>query len=961
MPERPSAQIRLAERFRDSIANLRAWFLSRWSEPTPAPPPNASPAEPPPPFATLEGAASEPAELDAVIAREIQYVRFHRHPDRSFDEVKQSLVGLALSGGGIRSATTNLGILQALSSMNILPMVDVMCTVSGGGYIGTCLSTLLSLNEKRLPKTPNAMPARGESDPHQFRPGDRPAFDTTAERFPFRIGQTTPELRRATDVVAHLRTHGNFLIAHRGLLRRDTMRAVGNLVTGVAYNVLGFLLLLVAVSALYLGVARKLVPGLTEPRAGAVPAFAPFDTARPTLVVGDTTRERILTVPCATGVGMCEERVRVPLGPPEGITWLRYHASRATTELVSAWNRLWSGQLRPLSLSHPALLAFHAGLLLSLLAYAFVWTALKGYYRHWSLITREPNAGESQGDAFDRGVLRFLSLIAFAALIGVLVYSRTKWGSLDPAAQFVWLSVPLIMLVGARVGSFILAIFLPLFLGSAWTRRFRSLWGGYQAVTIYGMWITLTFAALVPLMFAFADARGRLAVGGVASLLMARLLAKTGAGSRGRLGIPAAVVRPLLAVAVLAAVGFGVVFFGAELARRQPSTAGMFWIFAGAAATVFVLSLVVDQNKLSPHYFYRDRIAETYLLSEIPDTRRRLWVFRDAIEMPLYRLHGELVKERTGSAEVAPQWRNPAPYHLISAAINLAGSKDLTRKDRKSGYWLFSKLFCGSVHTGFRPTERYRRGETKVARATAISGAAASSAMGFMTFFAQAFSMVLFNIRLGCWMENPARPSASRYLQEGLVSWLWFLMKEVTMTTTETDRLVNLSDGGHTGDNIGIYPLLQRGCKVIIACDAEQDGALAFGSLTEALRHAYIDMGVQIDIDLSMIRPDPVTGRSRSHCAVGRIRYPDRPSQPSYLIYMKNSLTGDEQEPVLNYKVSHPSFPHESTIDQFFTDAQFESYRALGVHIAETTFEGWIASDLFTSVFEYHRPTPSAA
>src|SRR5207237_448019 len=105
----------------------------------------------------------------------------------------------------------------------------------------------------------------------------------------------------------------------------------------------------------------------------------------------------------------------------------------------------------------------------------------------------------------------------------------------------------------------------------------------------------------------------------------------------------------------------------------------------------------------------------------------------------------------------------------------------------------------------------------------------------------------------------------------------------------------------------------RRRCKVIIACDAEQDASLAFGSFTEALRQVYVDEGISVDIDLSMVRPDPVTGLSRSHCAVGRILYPDRRDQVSYLIYLKNSLTGDEPEPVLNYKVASPAFPHEST------------------------------------------------
>lgn len=176
------------------------------------------------------------------------------------------------------------------------------------------------------------------------------------------------------------------------------------------------------------------------------------------------------------------------------------------------------------------------------------------------------------------------------------------------------------------------------------------------------------------------------------------------------------------------------------------------------------------------------------------------------------------------------------------------------------------------------------------------------------------------------------------------------------MNTTDTSWLVNLSDGGHTGDNVGIYPLLQRRCKIIIACDAERDPSLTFGSFTEALRHAYVDLGIDVDIDLAMIRSDAATGLSRSHCAVGRIRYPDRKEQESYLIYMKNSLTGDEPAPIQNYKSQHPVFPHETTADQFFDDAQFESYRALGVHLAEHTFGRWVISRWFPMARQHHGP-----
>ena len=52
----------------------------------------------------------------------------------------QPMVGLALSGGGIRSATFGLGVLQALAASRKLESFDYLSTVSGGGYIGSWLS-----------------------------------------------------------------------------------------------------------------------------------------------------------------------------------------------------------------------------------------------------------------------------------------------------------------------------------------------------------------------------------------------------------------------------------------------------------------------------------------------------------------------------------------------------------------------------------------------------------------------------------------------------------------------------------------------------------------------------------------------------------------------------------------------------------------------------------------------------
>src|ERR1700694_1027908 len=83
-------------------------------------------------------------------------------------------VGLAFSGGGIRSATFNLGVLQALHGLRVrehrvgehrvrehrvgehrvLELVDYLSTVSGGGYIGAWWSAWRARSGKLFPEAP---------------------------------------------------------------------------------------------------------------------------------------------------------------------------------------------------------------------------------------------------------------------------------------------------------------------------------------------------------------------------------------------------------------------------------------------------------------------------------------------------------------------------------------------------------------------------------------------------------------------------------------------------------------------------------------------------------------------------------------------------------------------------------------------------------------------------------------
>ncbi len=93
------------------------------------------------------------------------------------------LTGVALSGGGIRSAAFCLGVIQALADRGVFARMDYLSTVSGGGYLGAALSHLLN--------------GRGEEQ------------KTTPDAFPLRMGSGTVE----PPALQHLRNSSNYLKA----------------------------------------------------------------------------------------------------------------------------------------------------------------------------------------------------------------------------------------------------------------------------------------------------------------------------------------------------------------------------------------------------------------------------------------------------------------------------------------------------------------------------------------------------------------------------------------------------------------------------------------------------------------------------------------------------------------------------------------------------------------------------
>jgi hypothetical protein len=192
-----------------------------------------------------------------------------------------------------------------------------------------------------------------------------------------------------------------------------------------------------------------------------------------------------------------------------------------------------------------------------------------------------------------------------------------------------------------------------------------------------------------------------------------------------------------------------------------------------------------------------------------------------------------------------------------------------------------------------------------------------------------AFLLTVFNVRLGWWFPHPRKgPSGVPSPRFSLP----YLFAELFGGATDKSKFVMVSDGGHF-ENLAAYELVRRRCRVIIISDGECDAGLTFSGLGTLIRVCEVDFGAKITIDVSAIRPGPSSWSSRQWAA-GRISYGDA-GPDGILIYLKASMTGNEDTSVLQYKASHPAFPHESTGDQFYGEDQFESYRHLGRAVAD--------------------------
>lgn len=269
-----------------------------------------------------------------------------------------------------------------------------------------------------------------------------------------------------------------------------------------------------------------------------------------------------------------------------------------------------------------------------------------------------------------------------------------------------------------------------------------------------------------------------------------------------------------------------------------------------------------------------------------------------------------------------------------------------------------------------------------------ISGAAFTTGLGMQTSLGLSFLAGLFNVRLGRWWDAGIDVEQRRKIRPKLgvraERWIARLFPVQVLVVDEllarfhgtARRHWYLSDGGHF-ENMGGYELVRRRLPFIMIVDGEQDDVYSFGGLANLIRKARLDFGAEItfldekELDATVQGParlalgtleqmrrgtweseplepgkglrgtlkavDPA-GRSLVHAALARVTYRSPETASSYLLYLKPTLTLDEPADLTEYHRNHPDFPHETTLDQFFDEAQWESYRSLGRHIAALLF-----------------------
>jgi hypothetical protein len=849
---------------------------------------------------------------------------------------KRDHAALCLSGGGIRSGSFALGLMQGLAGLpspgiaSYLGQFDYLSTVSGGGYIGGWFSAWIM-------RAKNAR-NQGVADEVLRTLADQSAAKDEAP------------------AIENLRINSNYLTPKVGAMSADAWADVAmylrNLILNWFVMVPVVVLLVLAAKGYSLLPAYLATKDLSSLGIGTIILSGAFVTVlflsyqtsgRPTQGISNRSQSWFLFCDL-TPVTLASVVLVCLFSPNEIFKWFAGRFSSTDESIV------------PL---YAAAGAIGAGLYALSWLFAAIWRGHANAY--------DKGLGKVS-DPMARDFVDFLAWSVAGALFGLflVVGLKTLWITTNATENALSLRVVLMIVFGPPWLLLSHLIAEMLFVGvisfektSDNDREWLARSAGWYGIVIVG-WTA--FFGLVLLGTYLSEDLAKTAakwlgpIGGISGLI-SLILGKTpltaiNTADRKQdakslsldtiLNVTVPVFAASLLVATSAALDrllFSKQFWPTEVLDDPGNVKSLFW---GATVVTVLLTLIaprfVNINRFSLHALYRNRIVRAFLgASRAPDRpMRNLFTDFDDHDNP----HMSELWQR-GTEPQADDWR---PFHIVNMTLNVVSSKNLAWQERKAESFIVSALHSGSGSKTFDGPGAYQRteqygdsdGGISLGTAVAISGAAASPQMGYHSSPALAFLMSLFNVRLGWWLPNPGRAGAGYYRADGPKYALRPLLSEMFGLTTDTRSFVYLSDGGHF-ENLALYEMVRRRCRYIVVSDAGCDPYYSFEDLGNALRKIKIDLRVDIEFfQLDRVRMRPQENIKQQYHCVGIIKYDDADggdAKNGILLYIKPGLTLLEPPDIISYANAHPSFPHEPTSDQWFTESQFESYRHLGFFV----------------------------
>jgi len=972
-------------------------------------------------------------DFDDVLAHELERVRLRRiaqepnQTDVPSDNVrdrakKMDLFGVAFSGGGIRSATFCLGILQALGKLKLLRKVDYLSTVSGGGYIGGWLAGWIRRETDGL-ADPVFSDLSEHSRPSVKHPGAEAVRNVEKQLDPDRLGQARSYRRENDDPAVerehcgedpepsplyHIRAYSRYLAPRGGLLSLDQWSLLAIYTRNLFINSLIVLPMLAtfvfavrsvirfsawsaevpngtkwrlfyAFLVALLGAQFLLRTGLGRVRSATGISDWWFTRFKFVDELGSSRLKRLVPRPKFTGfllllagmlfIWLCAPENR-PVEPYSAVQPSRMPSQlRAVPEGQNAGAP--TGQYLLIDTGSTfydyvrgCLLFGALGLGFGLLAWFASGIGLGKTGSFWG--------------GWHFALLNLLFGILLGAILTLLVDQFLYSDGVNRPVLFAVVGPPLFLL------GLLLASQVEVGVAGNWysehEREWRSRLTAWLLLLAVGWAVVFSIVAYLPQVFDSYATVGSAAVaftGGLTAVL--RWLVPRLVKSPSLIMVVAVKLVPLVFLTVLLALTSYAL--DAALADEwscafaERLTTEEWWIpLVGAGVSFFITALFVVNipvNRFSLHSLYANRLTRCYLGASLRDAegdnfnvatavrdRRNANTFSQfdpADDLPLVVLRATAIttgdcKTRQPGDRTTPYF---GPYPIFNTTLNMVAGTELAYQDRRGESFILTPDYCGSDSTGY---DLINGGDTRtdarlsdtqgphwnltVGRAITISGAAVDPNMA--NYYSVQFTafLTILNARLGWWLRNPKWHSGKRGDWEARAPWgSWHYLKELFGYTDETSSFVHLSDGGHY-ENTGAYELIRRRCRFVLVVDAAENPDNTSENLANLVRVVHTDFGIRIQVDTAPLKRGP-DGRTTWHCAVGSIRYDDVDvgGVIGTLVFVRSSLTGDEPADIKNYASVTPEFPHHPTYDQFFDEAQFESYRGLGFHIGMNVLE----------------------